>query len=982
MKKVSWLMKLSLQLETLRKTDRPTGENARALALLLLAEEGPGSVGYFFRDDWAEPGWLGPLREAGVFEEFLGPAEAEKSGERWLTVRELADYLCRLAKSEDEGVVEQVVEVLREVGTGDVYATGQFTRAVVKMPPRYAARLVSKLAEWCQPRNPFAREEEIAGLALELARGGYLDEAGQVLELLLKPAPEAEGGFVTGIFFGDDLREFVRGQFAEFAREFPEVALEAAERSLEAALPLRDEKRAEMHLAMSGQRPTRDYSGWRPAIEDHEANGMPHFEDGLVEAVRDALAALVERNEKKAEEVIDRYLRDDSRSIFRRIALHTLAEDHARYPGLAKTAATKRQFFDNEDLYHEYWRLVVAVFDGLPDKQRERIESWILAGEGRNSEEGKGRFILPRLKLLEKCQKLSQEAKDRLKELEQSLGEVDHPEFQFYTRTWVGAFSPASPESLKGKTNDEIVAKLKEWAPTEEGQRPGGASYEGLGRELRSRVTEEPEKRVGLADGIGKTKPVYIWSFLDGLQDAWRAGKTFDWGPALALCDKVVPRTDPKKWPDAHPRQRKPSPLGFHYTWSTVRHAVAMLLHDGLVEVKGREKNIGPEHFEKVRDILVRLVRDPEPTVSWERKRGTTSDWFNVGLNTNRGAAVLALLRYAVGRIVQGEAKGDRLEPEVKEALDGIVEDPCRSVRAILGSELDALWWLDSEWLEPKLGEILPSDGRRKNAWRAAWTSFLQYSRLNPEMHERLKTHYEKTIRLVAKSKENTEKDALLEGLCKHLAALYVWGWEAHPEEVEESLIGEFYRQAGDVAAAALASALERFLRTQRGQEEEKKRVRGYWPRIKDLLEWRIGGIGKKPQEHVQELREYAVWFREIGEEELAGIREMESVLRALSKVPQTGYGMRPLLDYLEKYAKDAPEVAGRVLEGLVTKAERDAWLWEREKIERLVGVLFESGDKEAGKAAVGVVEHLWKEGFWQAFEGYRDHVEAVAAAG
>lgn len=995
MTRVSELIAGARQLDRLRKTKVPSERETRDLHRLLV-QAYAGAAGYFFRNDFSEAAWLKPMHEAGIFEEFLGAAKDkpdESDVGRWLTARELADYLCRLAKVGDDGVLGQVVEVLKGVGTRDVYATGQFIRAVVKMPVKHAAALVPKLAEWCRTRNPFASEEEIAELAIKLAKAGYRDEGGQAMELLLRPAPEEEGGYVTGVFFGDDLREFVRGQFAEFAREFPEAALAPAERCLEAALPLRDEKRAKWHTATGARPPISDYSGWRAAIEDDVANGIPHFEDGLVEAVRDALGYLMEREPEKAEEVVKRYLGEGARFIFKRIALHTLAEYHEAYSELAKETATRKDLFDNSDLYHEYWRLVRAVFDELGEEQRRELEGWILAGGNRDDEEGKGWFILLRLKVLEKCDNLSQEAKSRLRELEAKLGQVDHPEFLVYTRTtaWAGSFAPGSPKSKdeleKMYKDRELVPYLQTWKPKKRRQ-PDDPSPEGLGRVLRELVTEEPEEWVGLAEDIDQTKPVYIWFFLDGLQSAWRAGKTFDWGPVLDLCDRVVPRDPPERWPDAHLRQRKRLWFDFDFTWSTVRHAVAMLLHDGLVE--GREKSIGPEHFEKVRDILVRLVRDPDPTDRRERerlkaaepegKKSRSPDWLNVALNTNRGDAALALVRYAVrraNRIVRGELKGDRLEQAVKRALDGLVRDPCRSIRAVLGSNLDVLWWLDSEWAESKLGEILPTDGRRKNAWEAAWSSFLQYSRLNREMHEQLIEHYRRTIGLVANA---DEKDTMLEGLCKHLAALYVWEWD-DPWSKKPSLVREFYEEAEDAAAAELASALGRFLRTERGEEEEKKRVREQWPRIKELLEWRIEGIAEKPGEHVREAQGYAAWFREIGELEMAGIGEMESVLRTLAQVRQTGYSLRPVVDYLEKYAKDGPGIAGPVLEGLVTNADRDAWLWEREKIEELVGVLFDSEDDEAKKAAVGVVERLWREGFWQAYEQHREQVAAVVGA-
>jgi len=966
------LRRLTSELDRLRLERRPTKHEAASAASVL---RNGGAAGYFFRHDFAEVGWLRPLAEAGVFTKYLGALRGKPALARWLTQRELADYLSRVA----EKAPEQVAEVLKTARTKDVYATGQFIRTVVKMPEEQAAKLAGKVVEWCTPRNPFAKEEEIAELAQRLARKGHTRAAEMVLELLLRPVVDRRTGLLTGVFFGDDLREFVRGKFGGFAREFPELALGVAEKCLKKALLALDRHRAEMHKAFSGERPRGDYSGWRAAIEDDPQNGPPGFDDGLVEAVRDALGALVAKNPADAEREIARYLKH-RRFIFRRIALHTLAGNHARFRRLAEQTAVSKSLFGNLDLYHEYWNLVPAVFDSLTPEERDEVVRWILDGGARESAARRKSLVRLRLQVLEGC-RLPGRARKRLEELKRKHGPAQHPAFLGYTTSWAGSFAPGSPKSageLERMSNEEVIRYLREWKPKED-RRPDDPSEEGLGSELRSVVAQDPRKRVGLADEIDKTKPGYVWSFLDGLREASRQGKELDWKPVLALCDRVVPRRRPEEWPDAQrPESKKPG-WEMETTWAHVRRAVAMLLQDAVAEVEGRGASVGVEHLEQVQQILVRLVRDPEPTLEEENEREggkegeaqrRPTDWLNVAVNTNRGEAALALVRYAVRRGT-GRTPGERLEPEVREALDGLARDPCRSIHAVLGAELWPLWWLDSGWVRSRLGELLPAEKGREGLWEAAWVSFLQYSRLNEQMHKELVEHYRRTIGLVAK---RDERDPMLKGLCKHLAVLYVWEWD-DPCRDSASLVREFYAVGADDAASELAFALGRLLRANGGQGQSAKEK---WPTVRQLLEWRIGQIGRQPGEHVGELRQYARWFREIREQELAGIENMEQALRAVTGVAQTWGGVEDLLGYVEQYAESHACLVGELLEAMIRNTDRDAWMGRRDRIRDLVGRLFASGDGGAERAAVAVVEHLWREGFWEAYEQYEKQVAAA----
>jgi len=985
------LTSTSLRLDELRS--RAAVSTADADHLLELLELGGSAASYFFRRDYSNPRWLRPLRESGAFQQYSHVDSTTRT--QWIVFRELASYLSRVAKAEPE----QVADVLASLTTNDAWATGQFMKATLALPDECAAKVVPQFDKWYPKGNPFAREDEVVELARRMLEARHLREFRLLLGLLLKPVKKAAER-VGGIFFDDDLTMFVRDRedYKKFCESAPFECLDVAEKSLRGAVPLRERAAAERWKGVGLERGRKadPSSGLRSTIEEHGQNQYPDFEDGLVVAVRDALAACVNHSPPKAERIVRKYLRSKW-SIFRRLALHTLTENTETYPRLAKSAVFRRlhglSFFDDADLHHEYWRLVPAVFGSLSKSQQGRLVKWVLAGGGREDERERRWFAHDRLYLLKDCA-LPKQARERFDELMSELGEPEHPDFLEYSTSWAGAVSPERAANLENMTVDEIYKFLDTWRPDPGRPAPFGPSYSGVGQELRRVLRADLTKGLKLmekmvdsvatwmADESKRYWATYVGYALDAFQQACRDGETFAWTGVLSLADAVVPAgLPPDQWPDPTPGERDFPELG--YDWSGVRHALVHLLEDGIGT--DRTATIPDSELPRVRDILVRLTTDlfPSPEHEHEREKETAGKpttgpayWYHLAINTNRPEAANALLRYAIRHanpIVRDKRKEPRVEPAVLEALSRLAIDDSRSVHAMLGSWLGVLWWLDGDWLKAQLDSILPPRPEQSGLWEAAWVAFLQYGSLFHDLHPHLVSHYERSIDKCAAAKED---DSHLKGLCKHLVAVYTWGWDVGSED--DALLTRFYSRARDDAASELADAFGRFAQS---LDEAGDEAPCYWRRIETAVRKRLTHIGPRAEHHSKELRAFGTWLDVFVERSASDLEGMVDVLDVVTSVSLGHWQFERVAEFLDAQAEAHPEIATRLLLRTLAKCDRDAWYWEREKINAVLDKAFASASSDARRNAVEIVERLWEEGEWEPFEKHREQIAEFIAA-
>jgi hypothetical protein len=147
-----------------------------------------------------------------------------------------------------------------------------------------------------------------------------------------------------------------------------------------------------------------------------------------------------------------------------------------------------------------------------------------------------------------------------------------------------------------------------------------------------ARFATEAKKFIGL-------EPTYVRSFLSGILEAIRNKIEFDWQYILMLCRWVIEQSK-----NIHERQYTFG--NFNPGWGWTRRTIASLISAGL------ESNVTEIPFsfrEEVWEILKPLTDDLQPSPEYEeRYGGTNMEPSTLAINTTRGEAMLAVIRYAL----------------------------------------------------------------------------------------------------------------------------------------------------------------------------------------------------------------------------------------------------------------------------------------------------------------------------------------------
>ena len=263
--------------------------------------------------------------------------------------------------------------------------------------------------------------------------------------------------------------------------------------------------------------------------------------------------------------------------------------------------------------------------------------------------------------------------------------------------TFSGPDSPVTVEELSAKTDDELLAYLRDWNPPElaRGAEP---SIEGLARAFSSLAEAEPERIAALAPRMLDLKPAFLQWMLHGFEQSIGAGRRFEWAPLLELLEWIAEQ------PRALEGGRGDAYADLDPGWVWTRKAIAGLLERG---VSADEPTRVPyEERERAWRIIEQLTRDPEPTSEDEtRNGGANFDPVTLALNTTRPRAVRAAIAYAIWVYQQTqdtvEPGGGFLLEEAPEVMRVLAErldpatDPSASVRAVIGQFFANLFALD-----------------------------------------------------------------------------------------------------------------------------------------------------------------------------------------------------------------------------------------------------------------------------------------------
>jgi hypothetical protein len=770
----------------MRRVEELAAMPDRAQAIALFANEIPGALPlqwHFFRR--LQTGdWLSHLARERLLGEPLAVSHEEAGEGMRFRQWPAGDYLLRMAESHDRATRKGVIDALRNVASSkhpDIHHDGM--EVLAALPADEAAPLADVAVGWLSREDQFPFLQAPEKLLKKLAEGNQTQAALCVARALLQIWDQ--NGEIVSLYS----RHMYEHHLPSSANALTRVCGEDALRLLIELL--------EQAAAISGREQYGYYSS-DPIANDERA--QHNIYDGLLSAVRRSADSIVSDDATKMRGVIALLTRNSSK-VFVRLALHVLSRNPAAAPDLAGTYLLNPEMIEPTWCQHEYASLalawfpslsprqqesILAVIDSLPDKYRAswraRFEEHTKAPPTADNERifnsatvrdavWKWRSVLP-LERQEIVECISRE-----------LGDPD----SWRQRLFPPEESPLTSADFSAQAISDTVAFLKSWHPEAGPQRQ---TVTALAQELRTAVSNDPDKYAAEAERFIDTKPIYIRRVLESLQNVVSNRRNFNSGSVLKLVEFAFAQLH---------RTIDPSTVaeGDDEDWTWASKAAAELLAAGL---RRGADGIGFEHATIVQSLVLTFMtavpRHPELEDFEDRFQ---REPFFASEATLRGIAVelCILLVFWLSKDTStpiGAAPRQAIAnlPEVRTIFDNELADHSpsgRIPRAIMGRYLGYLLYFGEDWLKSQMGSFFPlnDDALRQSAW----LSHLGFGRgpimeLMPDLHQ----CYAEEIARAATGNTQADRDFRQDNLSDHLVILYLWGG------LPDDLLQQFWAEA------------------------------------------------------------------------------------------------------------------------------------------------------------------------------------------
>jgi hypothetical protein len=816
----------------------------------------PADYIYFF-SKLASPGWIEPLLEEG---RFASPPPAVREGDsiRFPGWPE-SEYLSRVAAK----APDMAARVLAEVPDTDNQRVHiDLVDVALQLSARDAAAWARRESDWVDRQQWLALllPEKLGQLAAQLASSGELETALQLCRALFRALPDPRWSTEEGgkrPFFHPQPRGLMDGW--EYRAAIDTVVPALAEHGGTEALQLFVNVLAEaIRLSTDDEHEASvDYSFiWRDTIEDASEHDTD-LRDILIDAARELAVAVAKANGCGA--VAD-ILRSGGWDVFRRLELHAIRMSCLASKALVREAIFTPGAFSDPTIYHEYVLLLRDAFPTLAAEDQETILAWIEKGPDRDAMRDRHRthtgadpsedelqawvehWQRDRLSPLKDV--LPPERRHRFDELVKRHGA---PEFDFVQHKtssgWVAERSPIDREQFAKFTAEELRKFLRDWTPTEGFDQPTRSgvvqNVAALGDDF---FVSEAEHALEWRD----LHPAYVAALLEGLKRAVMAGRHLPWTPVLELCRSVA-ANQATDW-DAR--------------WAKM--AVAQLL----VDVFNSDKRVLPHDMKQpASDVIVHLLESE--LGSEENRISVESDYLTAAINSVSGKALEAAIRAAVwakrsevGEEGSAEWRLTERMPSIAGLLDRVVRPESGlpvDARAILGSQLGPMLWLDRAWMDEHRAQLFPTAEGAAAHRRAVWNTYLSYGRPYTIVVTLFSDQYSWSIeQLPGDSSASENRRDAVSHLAEHLMTYY---WQGSlPLSDREGLVRRFYKRA---SAKTRRYALEFIGRSLRNSGDVPPETLAL---LRELVEWRLNVVNgvsgsEAKKEASGELQEYGWWF-------------------------------------------------------------------------------------------------------------------------
>lgn len=936
-------------------------------AALAEIRKGGYSVYNYFFEKLNSADWLEPLAAGSVFN-FASPPEPIAKGEYlsfppWPESR----YLVRMAAiPEAQSTVTKIALNIPE--TDNPYVHDDLIDIALKLPAELAVQLVGRAESWLE--SPYKRlvSYKIPELIAKLASGGQADGALELLGQCLALSPDPLAGEKRKDAFGTPkpqtrLDDWHYGQVLDKA--VPVVVKSAGVQAVHVLAKLL------ASAIILSQREDQTDDGvdhlhvWCSAIE--RGAHRDHIPSALLCAVRDASEQVVRGDGSQFEAVVAE-LKSHGWVSFQRLVLHLCRIFPEKALREAQYQFEDPAILERSGTSHEATLLIQDVFSELPKTTQERILDWIELGPDKESvgswlgdqvtpesvDEHCDRWRRDHLAIL--SGQLPEPWQQQLEQLIAKLGPSQSLDLPESGAVWVGRTSPTSADDLRKLDPTRAVEYLNSWEP-----KPGlhEASPDGLGSVLSEVVASESSVYAHQASAFEGVDPTYVRCFFVGLQQALKQGAVFPWEPVIQLARWVAEQ--PREIPGRSGRLGDRDP-----DWGWTRKAIASLVADGLEEGAGTFRH---EHREDVWAVIVALLKDPEPSPQYEREYGGDNmDPSMMSINTVRGEVFHTTIRFAfwVRRCLDShlqtapETRSFEEMSEVQEVLEAYLDpalEPSLTIRSVYGRWLPQLAHLDWAWTQANVGRIFPTEETEIALFRAAWESFVAFTRPHQKLLSLMLPYYGHAIEQLSVVDSQMRRPYKPDdSLAEHLAIYYWWG--RLEIEGDDTLLRSFF----DRASPETRRHLIWFVGSASSNWEETAPAEVF-ERLRNLLEYRlqVARSSDEPASCSEELAAFGLWFAtaEFGEQWL--LRTLLAILELTQRIDSEMGVIERLREMCPTYPVECVTALRYVVSGAtepwtVHAIEKDA--------KELLRIALHLNNSEAATKAKRLTELIIAQGF------------------
>ncbi len=927
---------------------------------------------YFFSNG-PHPAWAAVLWEASFFQTPPPPQQTENGLVRLRWPEQ--EYLISVAALVPDIILKHfaVLKDAPEYGERVIYA-------LQLLPPELIVAALPQLLQWLRdPQTASITASATYELAVKLAERKQSAPAFELFRAVLTPQPSPKIQKIEKSFFGTEAIPLFK--LADFDYSFDKNssfrnALELF-RSLDirqTLAVLEDHLLCALRLEAQAKRFS-EYersSWWRTAIEESDQDIHGEYKDSLLIALRDSLRLWAQQDAPSAEALVRRYL-ETNHEILKRLGLYILSVVPDAYKNLVARELLNEKNLNDVGIHHEYFLLLQEGYPHLDEQKQQKFLALIRQGppseeieqvsDDVDKDAGESRKIyiegyikhwkLKRLWMLRKY--LSGEFTNLLEELVAELGEPERAEYTHWVSGGVYSVTDKSPirrEQLSLMPPEALIDFLRQWQPEpEQTFGPERITLSALGQAVAGLVFSDFDKYAQHLKPIALIGPAFATPLIRGFTSGTRIGSV-RWADALEFCEAMLS--------DANIRYS--SDNAGDENWRYTREAIVNLLEVAVEEpkadagVEATDHRVQMEFLPRVRDLLLTLLDDPDPSPENDRPPENYvghNDPVTVALNHVRPRALLTLIQYAVHRaqVEQGESRDDnasqlpvsRLEPKVREALTRKMNpqvEPSLAVHSVYGLNLRRLRWLDQNWLEEHLDTIFPEGGEAETVWlfAAAWDAFVAYdgNRFDRPFFAKLRPKYMRAINNLALGVVTGRHPESSNGLAAQLLWEYLNGnYQLRSAEGQDSLLVHFYMKAAPDKRGQAAWLLWRIC------QDNPQYLSDIWLRVRPFWEWRVDEAARS--NHSNDFDSEMEWYARLPliAFEMETIRSMwsllEGILPHVARFKRRGIGWDSLEEYLAKEVERDPLRAIQFYHLMHKQLSPTVWFYPRSESRTII---------------------------------------------